>query len=88
MANNAFPACAVGIDLLRRLEAARPNDYAFLQAHDFVVLHTSTFVGIPEWNAFQMTNLTNTGYAEILGVRMPSRNIVGGFEFVLCRKGN
>jgi hypothetical protein len=43
-ANNALPACAVGMDLLRRLEAARPNDYAFLQA--------AAFVGIPEWDAF------------------------------------
>jgi iron complex outermembrane receptor protein len=34
----------------------------------------------------QMTNLTNTGYEEILGVRMPSRSIVGGFELVLSRE--
>ena len=51
-ANGARPACAVGTDLLRRLEAARPNDYAFLQAQDFVDLGTSAFVGIPEWDAF------------------------------------
>jgi hypothetical protein len=51
-ANDALPACAVGMDLLRRLEEARPNDYAFLQAQDFVDLSTSAFVGIPEWDAF------------------------------------
>lgn len=50
--NNDLPACAVGMDLLRRLEEARPNDYAFLQAQDFVDLHTSAFAGIPEWDAF------------------------------------
>ena len=47
-----LPACAAGMDLLRRLEAARPNDYAFLQAQDFVDHSTSGFVGIPEWDAF------------------------------------
>jgi hypothetical protein len=26
-ANNVLPACAVGMDLLRRFEEARPNDY-------------------------------------------------------------
>jgi vitamin B12 transporter len=31
----------------------------------------------------QMTNLTNTGYEEIVNVRMPPRGFVGGFEFVL-----
>jgi hypothetical protein len=51
-ANGARPACAVGMDLLRQLEAARPNDYAFLQAQDFVDLSTSAFAGIPEWDAF------------------------------------
>lgn len=51
-ANDALPACAVGMDLLRRFEAARPNDYAFLQAKDFVDLRTSAFAGIPEWDAF------------------------------------
>ena len=50
--NDARPACAVGMDLLRRFEEARPNDYAFLQAQDFVDLSTSAFVGIPEWDAF------------------------------------
>jgi hypothetical protein len=51
-ANDALPACAVGMDLLRRLEAARPNDFAFLQAQEFVDLSTSAFVGILEWAAF------------------------------------
>lgn len=51
-ANDALPACAVGMDLLRRFEEARPNDYAFLQAQDFVDLSTSAFVGIPEWDTF------------------------------------
>lgn len=31
----------------------------------------------------QMTNLTNTGYEEIVGVRMPGRAFVGGVEIVL-----
>jgi hypothetical protein len=51
-ANDVLPVCAVGMDLLRRLEEARPNDYAFLQAQDFADLSTSAFVGIPEWDAF------------------------------------
>jgi hypothetical protein len=51
-ANDALPACAVGMDLLHRFEEARPNDYAFLQVQDFVDLSTSAFVGIPEWDAF------------------------------------
>jgi vitamin B12 transporter len=33
----------------------------------------------------QMTNLTNTGYEEIVNVRMPPRGFVGGFEIVLPR---
>ncbi len=40
------------MDLLHRFEEARPNDYAFLQAQDFVDLSTSAFDGIPEWDAF------------------------------------
>ena len=47
-ANDALPACPVGMDLLRRLEEARPKYYAFVQ----VDLSTSAFVGIPEWDAF------------------------------------
>jgi iron complex outermembrane receptor protein len=31
----------------------------------------------------QMANLTNTGYQEITGVRMPGRSFTGGIEFVL-----
>jgi outer membrane cobalamin receptor len=34
----------------------------------------------------QMTNLTNTGYEEIIGVRMPGRSFVGGVEYDLSRK--
>jgi outer membrane cobalamin receptor len=34
----------------------------------------------------QMTNLSNTGYDEILNVRMPGRCIVGGVEIVIARK--
>jgi vitamin B12 transporter len=34
----------------------------------------------------QMTNLSNTGYAEILNVRMPGRGFIGGAEIVLSRK--
>ena len=34
----------------------------------------------------QMTNLSNTGYDEILNVRMPGRSIVGGLEFELSHK--
>jgi hypothetical protein len=47
-----LPACPVGMDLLRRFEAARPNDYDFLQVQDFADLRTSAFDGIPEWDAF------------------------------------
>jgi hypothetical protein len=46
------PACSVGLELLRRFEAARPNDYAFLDVQDCADLSTSAFVGIPEWDAF------------------------------------
>jgi outer membrane cobalamin receptor len=31
----------------------------------------------------QMTNLSNTGYEEIVGVRTPGRSLVGGVEFTL-----
>jgi iron complex outermembrane receptor protein len=34
----------------------------------------------------QMTNLSNTGYQEILGVQMQGRAFVGGFAIVLGRK--
>lgn len=34
----------------------------------------------------QMTNLSNTGYAEIVDVRMPGRSFVGGVEIALARK--
>jgi vitamin B12 transporter len=34
----------------------------------------------------QMTNLSNTGYEEILGVRMPGHSFVAGIEFVLPGK--
>jgi vitamin B12 transporter len=34
----------------------------------------------------QMTNLSNTGYEEIVGVRMPGRSFVGGVEFAITRK--
>ena len=34
----------------------------------------------------QMTNLSNTGYDEILNVRMPGRGFIGGAEIVLSRK--
>jgi outer membrane cobalamin receptor len=33
----------------------------------------------------QMTNLSNTGYEEIVGVRMPGRGFVAGIEIVLSR---
>jgi outer membrane cobalamin receptor len=34
----------------------------------------------------QMTNLSNTGYAEILNVRMPGRSFLGGVEIVFAHK--
>jgi vitamin B12 transporter len=34
----------------------------------------------------QMTNLTNTGYEEIIGVRMPGRSFIGGVELTFPRK--
>jgi len=33
----------------------------------------------------QLTNLSNTGYEEIVNVRMPLRGVVGGFEIVLAK---
>jgi iron complex outermembrane receptor protein len=36
----------------------------------------------------QMTNLSNTGYQEIVGVQMPGRAFVGGVQIVLRRKRN
>ena len=36
----------------------------------------------------QMTNLTDTGYVEIVNVRMPPRGFVGGFEIVLAKPRN
>ena len=50
--NHNLPACPVGMELLRRFEEARPNDYGFLQAQDFADLNTSAFAGILEWDAF------------------------------------
>jgi len=47
-----FSACPIGIDLLRQFAQARPNDYAFLQAKDFLDVETSGFIGISEWDAF------------------------------------
>jgi vitamin B12 transporter len=34
----------------------------------------------------RMTNLSNTGYEEITGVRMPGRSFVGGIEFSFASK--
>jgi hypothetical protein len=51
-ATDNLPACPVGIDLLRRIGEARPNDYVFLQVRDFADHSTSAFEGIPEWDAF------------------------------------
>ena len=45
------PVCLVGLELLRRFEAARPNDSAFLELQDLTNLGTSAFGGIPEWDA-------------------------------------
>jgi iron complex outermembrane receptor protein len=51
----------------------------------------------PVWNAtlthdagrlrpyLRLTNLSNTGYQEIVGVNMPPREIVGGFAVQLGR---
>ncbi len=47
-----FLLVPVGMHLLRRFGAVRPNDYAFLQAQDFANLRTSAFDGISEWDAF------------------------------------
>ncbi len=34
----------------------------------------------------QMANLSNTGYEEITGVRMPGRSFTGGIELVLAKR--
>jgi len=49
---DGLPACTVGMDLLRRFQAVRPNDYAFLKVQDFADLGASAFDGILEWDAF------------------------------------
>lgn len=49
---NDLPACPEGMDLLRRFEDARPNDFAFLQEQDLIDLGTSAFAGIAQWEAF------------------------------------
>lgn len=43
-----LPVCSLGMDLQRRLQSARPNDYASLQGGDLVDLNTSAFDGILE----------------------------------------
>jgi vitamin B12 transporter len=35
----------------------------------------------------QMSNLSNTGYEEIEGVRMPGRSFTGGIDVVIGRTG-
>jgi hypothetical protein len=47
-----LPPCSVGMELLRRFQAARPRDYALLEVQDFPDLSTSAFDGILEWDAF------------------------------------
>ena len=34
----------------------------------------------------RMTNLSNTGYEEIFGVRMQGRSFIGGFELAFARR--
>jgi iron complex outermembrane receptor protein len=36
----------------------------------------------------QLTNLSNTGYQEIVGVQMQGRAFVGGVQVVLRKKGD
>ena len=50
--SDTLSACSVGIELLRRFQTARPNDYAFLEMGDFGDLSTSAFDGILEWETF------------------------------------
>ncbi len=55
----------------------------------YVVWDVSAARQVGRWHPYlQMTNLTNTGYAEISGpppVQMPGRSFVGGVELVLSR---
>jgi outer membrane cobalamin receptor len=40
------------------------------------------------WRPYlRITNLTNTGYQEVIDVQMPGREVVGGIEIRLARKG-
>jgi hypothetical protein len=43
------PACAA---LLRHFAEVRPVDLIFLRRQDLVDLHSPSFAGIPEWEAF------------------------------------
>jgi vitamin B12 transporter len=52
----------------------------------YVVWDVSAAREVGRWHPYlQMSNLANTSYQEISGVRMPGRNFVGGVEFVLSR---
>ena len=44
--------CPEGTVLLRVFADQRPADFAFLQPRDLTDIRSSTFAGIPEWDAF------------------------------------
>jgi vitamin B12 transporter len=53
----------------------------------YAVLDVSAVREAGRWRPYlRVTNLTNTGYAEITGVQMPGRAFLGGVEFVLTKK--
>jgi vitamin B12 transporter len=57
------------------------------QKDPYAVLDESLVREAGRWHPYlQMTNLTNTGYQEIIGVRMPGRAFVGGIELDLAQK--
>ncbi len=52
----------------------------------YPVLDTALARAVGRFEPFvQLTNLTNTGYEEVLGVRMQGRAFVGGLELQLRR---
>jgi hypothetical protein len=44
--------CPHGLELLFAFMIERPTDFTFLEPNDFTHLHSSGFIGIPEWDDF------------------------------------
>lgn len=46
------PACAVGMQLIRRFAETYPTIYQFVRPEDFLDLRNEAFAGMPEWENF------------------------------------